>query len=140
MHTFNILYTYPIDTLIHISHKYVGGVDKRKGTKAKKRHKILFKKKSIAKRLWTKAFIKQYWVDFLIENSLSQTILKMLSKKSTYNIQDLKLIYLRKKSFFTKFFAQSTVKETKKYMERIKMVKTALSKGSFQNTKNTSEQ
>lgn len=37
-----------------------------------------------------------------------------LQKKSTYNIQDLKLIYLRKKSFFTKFFAQSTVKKKQK--------------------------
>lgn len=44
-------------------------------------------------------------------------------------LQDLylKLIYLRKKSFFTKFFAQSTVKETKKYMGKLKQNgKTAL--------------
>lgn len=135
MHTFNILYTYLIYTLTHISHKYLSGVDKRRGTKAKKAQNPLKKKKSVAKRLWTKAFIKQYWVDFWIENSLSQTILKMLSKKSTHNIQDLKLIYLRKKSFFTKFFAQSTVKETKKYTERIKMVRLHCQKAHFKTLK-----
>lgn len=43
----------------------------------------------------------------------------MLSKKFTHNAEDLKLIYLRKKSFFTKFFAQSTVKETKYKMVRL---------------------
>lgn len=65
MHTFNILYTYPIDTLIHISHKYVGGVDKRKGTKAKKRHKILFKKKKYCQKALNQSIHKTVLSRFL---------------------------------------------------------------------------
>lgn len=112
----------------------MGGVDKGKGAKE---HKIVFKTCD-AKSLWIKEFIKQHWVYFWIEKSLNQRILKMLSKESTHNIQDLKLIYLRKKSFFTKFFAQSTVKETKNTWEELKWWD-CIVKVSFRNTENTSE-
>ena len=108
MHTFSIRYTHTFHT-----NTLGASVDKGKGAKE---HKILCKKCD-AKRLHQR--IHKTIRIFLnreipkpdnSENALQKNLHTIYK---TYNIQDLKLIYLRKKSFFTKFFAQSTEKKKK---------------------------